>query len=193
MNHSITVQNFGLKLRPVTLEDAAFIFELRRDPKLAQYIGEFDEQFSVHVAWLKKYFQREGDYYFCIETARSNIPIGTIAIYNRNGNTAEWGRLIIQPHYPAAPGSVWLMYHVAFDILRLSSVFCRTVIDNQHVVSFHDNSGAVRSGIEPGAITIKGKSMDWIIHTVTADKWPLVGSRLEPAARIAERFLEEVT
>lgn len=192
MSHSITVQHFGIKLRPVRLDDADFIFKLRRDPKLATYIGEFDEQFSAHIAWLERYFEREDDYYFCIEPAHSSNPIGTVAIYNRNGNTAEWGRIVINPLYPAAPSSVWLMYHVAFDILDLSSVFCRTVIDNRHVVSFHDNSGALRSGIEPGGITIKGISMDTVIHSVTADRWPLVRKRLEPAAKIAERFIGEV-
>lgn len=193
MNHFITVQRFGIKLRPVTLDDAEFIFKLRRDPKSTAYIGEFDEQFSVHAAWLERYFERDGDYYFCIEAVRSGHPIGTIAIYNRNGNTAEWGRIVIDPQYPAAPASVWLMYHAAFDILGLSSVFCRTVIDNKHVVSFHDRSGALRSGIEPGGMTIKGISMDMVIHTVTADRWLLVSKRLEPAAGLAERFLGEVT
>lgn len=193
MDHNITVQNFGLKLRPVTRNDAAFIYKLRRDPKLAQFIGELSEQYAVHMTWLEQYFEREGDYYFCIETARTRIPVGTVAIYNQKGKSAEWGRLIIHPQYPAAPGSIWLMYHVAFDILHLSSVYCRTVIDNKQVVSFHDNSGAARTGMEPGAITIKGKTMDWIVHTVTADRWPHVRSRLEPAARIAERLLEEVT
>ncbi|SDO85197.1 Protein N-acetyltransferase, RimJ/RimL family [Paenibacillus sp. yr247] len=193
MNHSITVQNYGIRLRPVTMDDAEFIFELRRDPKLAKYIGEFDEQFSVHVAWLKRYFEREGDYYFCIETVRSNTPIGTIAIYDRNRDIAEWGRIIMNSTFPAAPGSVWLMYHVAFDILGLSSVYSRTVINNKQVVSFHDNSGAERSGIEPEGITIQGKPMDMIIHTVTADRWPYIKKRLEPSARMAERLLEEVT
>lgn len=193
MNHSITVQHFGLKLRPVTMSDATFIFKLRRDPKLAQFLGEFDEHYSVHVNWLKRYFQREGDYYFCIETARSHLPIGTIAIYNQKGNTAEWGRLMILPNYPAAPGSVWLMYHVAFDLLHLSSVYCRTVVENKQVVSFHDNCGAERTEIQPKAITIRGKTFDWIVHTVTNERWPHVRNRLEPAAKRAERLLKEVT
>lgn len=193
MNHTITVQKFGIRLRPVTMDDAAFIFKMRRDEKLAAYLGEFDDQYSVHTAWLTRYFEREGDYYFCIETVHSGMPIGTIAIYDRSGDTAEWGRIVIDPRYPAAPASVWLMYHVAFDRLDLSVLFCRTVIENRHVVSFHDRCGALRSGIEPAGITIKGNAMDRVIHTVTADMWPLVGKRLEPAARVAERFIEEVT
>jgi len=193
MNHSITVQRFGIRLRPVTPEDAEFIFALRRNPLLNAYIGEFNDQFSVHANWLKRYFEREGDYYFIVETARSRIPAGTIAIYNRDGDTAEWGRFVIVPPYPAAPASVWLMYHVAFDVLGLAKMYCRTVIDNKHVVSFHDHCGALRTAVEPKAITIKGVAMDWIVHTVTSDRWPLVSKRLEPAAVTAERFIEEVT
>src|SRR5690606_15393525 len=114
-----------------------------------------------------------------------------IAIYNRKGQVAEWGRIIIDPRFPAAPASVLLLYGVAFDTLGLERVYCRTVKDNRHAVSFHDNCGAERTGIEAGGITIRGRRYDMVVHQVTRARWPDVRNKLEPAAKLAQRFLEE--
>lgn len=109
MNHNITVERFGIRLRPITMDDAEFIFKLRRSPELSKYIGEIDSRYAVHEAWLKEYFHREGDYYFCIELL-SGVPIGTIAIYDIDGQAGNWGRWIISDSIPAAPASVWLIF-----------------------------------------------------------------------------------
>lgn len=190
MNHNITVERFGIRLRPITMDDAEFIFKLRRSPELSKYIGEIDSRYAVHEAWLKEYFHREGDYYFCIELL-SGVPIGTIAIYDIDGQAGNWGRWIISPLIPAAPASVWLIFHVAFDILGLSSMFSNTVIENASVVSFHDHCGLPRTGIERNGLTIRGVPYDMVIHTATKENWPTVQQRLEKPAILAERLLGE--
>ncbi|MGM1048181.1 MAG: GNAT family N-acetyltransferase [Bacillota bacterium] len=192
MKHNIMVERFGVRLRPVTMDDAEFIFELRRAPELSKYIGEIDARFSIHESWLEEYFHREGDYYFCIELL-SGKAVGTIAIYDIADQTGNWGRWIISPLIPAAPASVWLIFYVAFDILGLSSVYSNTVIDNASVVSFHDNCGLPRTGIDHGGLTIKGVSYDMVIHTATKENWPLIQERLEKPAILAERLLMEET
>ncbi|UVI28643.1 GNAT family N-acetyltransferase [Paenibacillus spongiae] len=190
MNHNIVVERFGVRLRPVTMDDADFIFQLRRAPELSKYIGEVDSRFSVHRSWLDQYFEREGDYYFCIELL-SGKAVGTISIYDIADNKGNWGRWIISPNIPAAPASVWLVFHVAFDILGLSSVYSNTVIDNASVVSFHDNCGLIRTGIERGGLTIKGVVYDTVIHTASKENWPFIQRKLEKPAAMAERLLQE--
>ncbi|MCQ6559703.1 GNAT family N-acetyltransferase [Paenibacillus mendelii] len=190
MNHTITVERFGIRLRPVTMDDADFIYELRRSPELSKYIGEFDSRYSVHRLWLEQYFHREGDYYFCIELL-SGKAVGTIAIYDIAEKKGNWGRWIISPDIPAAPASVWLVFHVAFDILGLSSVYSNTVMDNASVVSFHDNCGLPRTGIEHGGLTIKGVSYDTVLHSATKENWPSIQEKLEKPAALAERLLQE--
>src|SRR5690554_7136934 len=122
MRHTIEVERFGIRLRPVTMDDAPFIHTLRRLPELSQYIGELDSRLSVHCSWLEQYMQREDDYYFCIELM-SGKRVGTISIYNITGNTGNWGRWIISPSVPVAAASVWLIFHIAFDIFHLSEVY----------------------------------------------------------------------
>jgi len=190
MNHNIVVERFGVRLRPITLDDAEFIYQIRRQPELSKYIGEIDPDFSVHRSWLENYFHREGDYYFCIESL-SGKPIGTIAVYDIANDAGNWGRWIISPSVPAAPASVWLIFHVAFDILGLSEVYSNTIIENASVVSFHDNCGLTRTEIEQGGLTIKGVSYDVIIHTATKTGWPAIQKKLERPAELAERLLRE--
>ncbi|WP_054956224.1 GNAT family N-acetyltransferase [Paenibacillus dakarensis] len=192
MKHDIIVERFGIRLRPVTMDDAEFIFKLRRSPELSKYIGELDSRYSVHESWLKEYFQREGDYYFCIELL-SGEPVGTIAIYDISERTGNWGRWIILPRVLAAPASVWLIFHVAFDILGLNSVYSNTVIENESVVSFHDHCGLPRTRIEHGGLTINGIAYDTVIHTASKEHWPFIQKKLEKPAVLAERLLTENT
>lgn len=190
MNHTIIVERFGIRLRPITMDDADFIHKLRRSPELSRYIGEIDPRLSVHRSWLEQYLQSDDDYYFCIELL-SGKRVGTISIYNITGGKGNWGRWIISPSVPAAAASVWLIFHVAFDILGLSEVYSNTVIDNASVVSFHDNCGFVRTGIERNGLAIRGVSYDMIIHSATRDNWPVIQGRLEKPAALTERLLRE--
>lgn len=190
MNHHIIAERFGIRLRPVTMDDADFIYQIRRHPELSKYIGEFDAQYSVHQRWLEEYLQREGDYYFCIELLTGK-PVGTIAIYNIANQSGSWGRWIITPTVPAAPASVWLIFHVAFDLLGLSEVYSNTVMENGSVVSFHDHCGLLRTGIERDGLTIKGVSYDLVIHQAAKENWSAIQQRLLRPAAFAERLLRE--
>lgn len=192
MNHPIIVEKYGVRLRPVAMSDADRIFELRRDPNLSKYIGEVDGRFSVHKAWLEQYFVRDGDYYFSIELS-NGVWVGTIAIYNVQNQIAEWGRWIIVPSIPAAAPSAWLIYHAAFDVLSLSEVYCCSVAENKHVVSFHDRCGLSRTGIKTGGIQILGEYKDLVIHSAKRENWPAIWKKLEAPAKLAERLLQGVT
>lgn len=188
MNHNIHVEKYGIKLRPVSLTDAQFIYDLRQTPSLNRYIGSFHPDFAVHSAWLEQYMKRENDYYFMI-TLHDGEPIGTIAIYDIDGQTGNWGRWIIKRPYPAAPASAWLIYHVAFDILQLPEVFANTVLANQQTVSFHDSCGLTRTRIEHAALAIDGIKHDVIIHTAQRHQWDRIQKKIEAPAKLAERFL----
>lgn len=190
MSHTIMVERFGIRIRPVTMDDSKFIHHLRRSPELSNYIGEVDAQLSVHQQWLEQYLEREDDYYFCIELLTGK-PVGTISIYNVHDGIGDWGRWIISPLVPAAAASVWLIMHVAFDILGLSEVYSNTVINNERVVSFHDSCGFERIGIERKGLTIRGISYDMVIHRVKRDNWPVIQEVLEKPAALTERLLKE--
>src|SRR5271156_1117143 len=101
MRHSHQIEGFGARLRPVRMEDAAFIVWLRNQEHAKGRLGDSAQDKASQEAWLRSYFEREGDYYFMIET-QAGTTVGTYGIYNIAGTTAESGRWVIQPGVPAA-------------------------------------------------------------------------------------------
>src|SRR5689334_11003091 len=101
MEHNVTTEGFGVRLRPVALSDAAFIVWLRNLSHAVGRVGDSATDTASQEAWLQKYFTREGDYYFVIETA-GGIAVGAYGIYDVRGTSAESGRWIIRPEVPAA-------------------------------------------------------------------------------------------
>ena len=58
----------GIRLRPVRLEDAPFIVWLRNLVHAKGRVGDSAEDIDSQERWLHAYFDREGDYYFLVET-----------------------------------------------------------------------------------------------------------------------------
>ena len=190
MKQAITVERFGIRLRPVALADAAFIYHIRRMPELARYIGDIGDNYDAHQAWMTEHLLREDDYYFVIERLDGK-PVGTIAIYDIAKGEGHWGRWIILPTVPAAPASVWLAFQIAFEQLGLTNIYSNTVEDNGRVVSFHERCGLERLRIDHGGLTIRGQAYDMVIHRASRHHWPQIQQRLERAARMAQRLIEE--
>ena len=87
---------FGIRIRPVQLEDAPFIVWLRNLQHVKGRLGDSAEDVSNQTHWLNRYFEKEGDYYFLVETLHG-VPVGTHSIYNFSGSRAEIGRFAMRP------------------------------------------------------------------------------------------------
>src|ERR1700690_4082250 len=116
MNHSLHLEDFGIRVRPVRLEDAAFIVWLRNLDHVKGKIGDSASEVADQEAWLKAYFQREGDYYFIAETA-GGIPFGTHSIYDVKGTCGEKGRHVMRPEVLAGVPAGMLATDLAFGTL----------------------------------------------------------------------------
>jgi len=79
MQHDIQIEGFGVRLRPVRMEDAPFIVWLRNLEHARGRVGDSASTQQSQETWLQAYFQRAGDYYFIVETP-GGIPVGTLAI-----------------------------------------------------------------------------------------------------------------
>lgn len=194
MRHEIIQTAFGLTLRPVSLEDAGFILELRQNPLLNRFIGDTPSDIESQKYWLREYFQRDSDYYFCMDLARSGKPVGTAGIYHftvQEGlKTAEWGRWLISPGIQAAPASIYLIYQTAFERLDLDQITCRTAVENTPVISFNERTGAERCGVIKDDVILRGKPRDQVVYRVTRSLWDSIGPKLASIAQKAERFIE---
>jgi RimJ/RimL family protein N-acetyltransferase len=184
MKHSLEAEGFGVHLRPVRLEDAAFIVWLRNLSHAKGRVGDSAPDVANQEAWLKSYFEREGDYYFIIETV-SRIPVGAYGIYNLEGTSAESGRWIIRADVPAAIPSAILAFELAFKRLGLRELRAATVSTNRSVLSLNLKFGFRQTGVEVAAQTIGGKPVDLVQFLLSQEDWFNRHDALLPLARLA--------
>jgi RimJ/RimL family protein N-acetyltransferase len=179
VEHSISLTCVRFRLRPITLEDARFIVELRSDARLNRYLHEISPRVEDQVGWLERYFARADDYYFIIEDADSGERHGAIGIYDIEKKTsgAQWGRWVLKHGSIAALESVWLICEAGFSKLGLASVSSRTLVENPQVVSFHDSFGASRFAVLEDHFLVRGELKTAIEHRVTSADWPTLRAR----------------
>jgi len=190
MEHALQAEDFGVRLRPVRMEDAPFIVWLRNLDYVKGTVGDSAPDAASQEAWLTAYFKREGDYYFIVETP-GGIPLGTFGIYNITGACAEPGRWIMRREAPAAVPSVMVGFNLAFEKLGLSELRGTTVASNQPVLSLNRKFGYRLVGVKPAAQVIGGKAVDLARFVLTAEDWSKSRKRLEPLARLAATQIQE--
>lgn len=193
MRHEIELSGSRFGLRPVRIDDAEFIVELRTDPSLNRFLHATSPSVDDQKAWIERYLDRPGDWYFIIADRVSDRHEGAIGIYDfdSESRTAEWGRWILRPNSLAPIESTILIYRVAFEILDLAAIYCRTVAENKPVVSFHDSSGAPRRALLRDHVEIGGRTYDSVEHRVDRAAWNGMRPRLESIAERLARVAEQ--
>src|ERR1700722_15139327 len=190
MQHNYKVEGFGARLRPVRMEDAAYIVWLRNLEHAKGRLGDSAKDVAAQEAWLKEYFGRAGDYYFIIET-QNGTPAGSFGIYNVTGTSAESGRWVIQPEIPIAIPSAVIAFDLAFGKLGLTELRAKTVSTNQPVLSLNKKFGFREIRVEKGSQLIDGKSVDQMHFLMKADEWAKSRTRLLPLAEFAATQIAE--
>lgn len=185
MEHALKAEGFGVRLRPVRMEDAAFIVWLRNLAHVKGRVGDSATDTAAQEVWLKEYFKRDGDYYFIVETAGGSA-IGAYSIYKAAGGSAESGRWIIRPEVPAAVPSAMVAFDIAFRVLKLKELRATTVSTNQSVLSLNRRFGFHETGVERGGAVIGGKPVDLVHFVLKAEEWPGPRERMLPLAKLAE-------
>jgi RimJ/RimL family protein N-acetyltransferase len=193
VNHDITMEGPGYRLRPIAIEDAATIVDIRlNDRRRNRFINPISPDPKDQETYLESYLDRAGDYYFVIERRATGRPEGLVAIYDQDHERegwAEWGRWVLLPESPAGPESAWLTYKAGFEALGLNLLYCRTVAANERVVSFHDSCGLARDKLLKNYVTLDGATLDSVEHRLLREAWPDVDRKLAPiAARLARKL-----
>ena len=189
MTHNVIMDAFGVRIRPVGVEDASYITRLRTQPRVVGTVGDTSSDVGVQQQWIARYLDRDGDYYFIVEVA--GRPVGTIGVYDIADGSAEWGRWIIEEGVSAALPSAILAHDCAFDVLGLRELRGRVVPTNKRVISFHRRFGAEDAGIQKNGACIGGVSVDMVCFRMSRQRWPQVRKQLEPAAAVAAASLTE--
>ncbi len=174
MKHNISKSGYSYSLRPAEIADSDFIVEIRTgDAYRNRHIHALSSEVSQQRDWMRKYYEREGDYYFVVENLFTGRREGLIGIYDvdRDRNIAEWGRWVLLPDSLAATESVDLACKIAFEKLGLDGLYSRTIKDNEPVVSFHDSLGAMNMGTLRDEFEIGGRKLDAVKHVIDRETW----------------------
>jgi RimJ/RimL family protein N-acetyltransferase len=186
MRHSWKAEGFCVRIRPVCLEDAAFIVWLRNLEHTKGKLGDSAAGVADQEAWLKTYFAREDDFYFITETL-GGLPVGTHGLYNLADGSAEAGRLIIRPDVPAAVSTSLITFDLAFGEMGLKELRGTSVSTNQKVHSYVRKFGFRQTRIETGAKLIAGQPVDIVHFAMTAEEWSQNRAGVLPIAKYAEK------
>jgi RimJ/RimL family protein N-acetyltransferase len=181
------------RLRPVEMEDAAFIVELGADRNRSRYLHRDATDLEAQRRWLGSYFERPGDYYFLIENRGTGEREGTAGIYNLDRIFAEWGRWIVLEGSRAAVESARLIYRVGFDVLALESIYCRTVVEDISTVRFHQSFGLERTRTLPRYFELDGRFLDAVEMRLTRPQWDSIRARADGKAARPEQHMEAAT
>jgi RimJ/RimL family protein N-acetyltransferase len=183
MKHSLSIDGYSCRLRPVSVEDAAFVVETRlEDGERNKFIHQISPDISLQQAWIEKYYTIPNDYYFVVENTLTGLPEGLISLYNMDHNKAEWGRWVMKKTSLAATESFYLICRIAFEQLNLDEVYSMTIEDNKTVVAFHDAMSAERRRVIPQCFTINNTSYTAVEHVVTRSCFfDIIQPRLEKA------------
>ena len=189
MKHHMHIRGFAFGLRPLAVEDAEFIVELRSDRERTRFLHPIPASVEAQRAYVLEYFERAGDYYFVVERHRDNSREGLVAIYHADlaKRTADWGRWILRPGSLASVECVLRLYEAAFERLQLDEVRSHTYCDNLKVVSFHDRCGLSRRAVLPSYYIVDQVPIDVVEHVLTRSDWPRVKQLLEPKAQAIAR------
>ena len=189
MLHSWKTEGFGVRIRPVKLDDAAFIVWLRGLDRTKGKLGDSAAGVADQEAWLQTYFKREDDLYFITETL-SGIPLGTHGISHVANGSGEAGRLIIRPVVPGAVPTSLITFDLAFGEMGLTELRGTSVSTNEKVHSYVRKFGFRQTGIEAGARMIAGQPVDIVHFAMTAEEWSKNRAGVLPIAKYAEKQIQ---
>lgn len=134
-----------LRFRNATVDDAAFILSLRTDVEKARYLSAVSGELAEQQAWLERYAQADDQAYFVIEY--QGAPIGTVRLYDPEGESFCWGSWILLSSRPsqAAMESALMVCSYAVDHLGFTAAHFNVRKGNERVWQVHERFGAVRT------------------------------------------------
>lgn len=139
------VKGNSLVFREVSEQDAEFILGLRLDSEKSKFLSQVSDDLELQRSWLKKYADDDSQVYYVIEYDGKRI--GTIRLYDQQGDSFCWGSWILIDSRPkhAAVESALMVYALAVDFLGFKKSHFDVRRGNQKVWEFHERFGAERT------------------------------------------------
>lgn len=136
---------YGLNVRLVRQEDAAFIVALRTDPRLSKHIHATSDDIQQQIEWLKAYKQRENegsDYYFIY--SKDGEFVGVNRVYDIDGEYGTAGSWVCKQNTDpeVSVATLLILRDIMFELLELKFDKFDVRKGNKQVQRVHKMMGA---------------------------------------------------
>jgi len=133
-------------LRTVEIEDAEFIYEMRKNESKTRYLSKITGSIQDQKEWIKTYKLKESEkkeFYFIIES-KLHENLGLVRIYDFVDDSFCWGSWLIKENAPrfTAIESALLIYEFSFYQLGFKKSHFDVRKENLGVIAFHQRFGA---------------------------------------------------
>lgn len=142
MYYDGVVEGKFVDLKSVTVEDAEFTRNIRRDPDFAKFFPPLDNTVEQQENWIKSQQEKKGDYFFVVWDKAGN-RIGTIAVYDIFDKCCESGRLAVKGNAFQSMEAQLLIFKFAFDYLGMDTVLGYIFADNERAIRFNKQFGCI--------------------------------------------------
>lgn len=145
IEHTFTCTDAALLLRPLTPADSER-YRLLRNQDQNRRCFFYSDPISVksQQEWYQNYLRRENDYMFAVCDADGTF-LGGAALYDVTGDTAEFGRLIIDQAAAGRSGcgaqALLLLCRLARETLHLTSLHLEVYQDNLPARKTYEKAG----------------------------------------------------
>lgn len=151
MNHNYLLNDFGVLLRQVSEKDLNNLCKWRNKNEIKKgFLDQNDLTIEKQSIWYESYLNNDNDIMFIIEY--NNIPVGSVALYNINNNTAEFGRIMIGEDIAKGKGvaqsATRLICKFGFDILKLEDIYLKVFTNNDVAIRVYEKVGFIKDHIE---------------------------------------------
>ncbi|MFR1671743.1 MAG: GNAT family N-acetyltransferase [Candidatus Gastranaerophilaceae bacterium] len=133
----------SINLRDVEIDDAEFILGLRCNEEKSKFLHKTDNSLDEQIKYIENYKNKNNEWYFIIES-KDHERLGTIRIYDVQGDDFCWGSWLVKDGAPVTTGvaSAVLLYEYAFYELGFNKVHFDVRKENLRVREFHKRFGA---------------------------------------------------
>ena len=165
-------------LRSITVDDAEFSYNLRKDPRFVDIMGQPAESVEAQKKYIERQRNEPGDYYFVVYN-KSEEKIGLIGVYNIQNETCEFGREInIGAPYETMEAEL-LNLDFAKDVLGLKE--SRSII-------YKNNSQQFRMLTRRGGSKIKEIIHNGIPSYLMESSIEELSKRMEPIRKMIDKL-----
>lgn len=188
MQHNITTRCNNVGLRPVGENDLEFLRNSRNNAELTKYLRKIPH---ITTEMQKRWFaenQADSDcYMFAIEElVEFKTIIGSVALYNFNGKTAEFGRIVIGNDYARGKGlgflATVLTLNLGFSHFGLSNIVASVHEENIYAIKAYEKAGFTMYGEQNNELKISITKENFydnvilqnILRKISVDKPPTV-------------------